>query len=211
MPMIRPDSVQICSYADMKKIVNKVLREEVKENRIAIAKSIIPPKYDKDNLVIEYQSIWRRFNALSGKNFPFEYRGRLLDFYYVLYETGMAYEQNEDYDRALDYYLLTIFNCCPTGTVYYERPAIIFERQQRYIQALMICDLADRAYTMSRGEYAPGFDKRRLRLLKRAASAAVEWPEDQYPISCPPMPLRWGYDDGSLTIEEAAEYLRRLS
>ena len=214
-----PDSIQIRSYSDMKRIVNWAI-QETKEQRAVIADAVVPPRYDLDSLPESYNSIWRKFNALSGADISFDFEGKLMELYWPIFEKGQALEKAGDIDRAMDYYLLVVFNCCPTGTLYYERPAILLERQKRYILALIVCDLGHRAYYMSHGKRIADFPHRRKRLMDKVEKECNPWPKDKYPIYMPPMPEPWirplrSVDPDSeidnlfagMSLEEVAEYL----
>lgn len=185
-----PAQIFISSYSHMRDIVNWAL-SETKERRLQIADAIVPPEYAMDSLPESYSTIWKKFNALSGATMPFDYQDKIFEFYTRLFAKGQECERQGQLALALDYYLLTVFNCCPTGTLYYERPAILLEKQHRYILVLILCDLGKRAYFMSNGNLPPDFDKRRSRVLSKLKRANVSWPHNKYPIAQPPMPSPW--------------------
>lgn len=214
-----PDSIQIRSYSDMKRIVDWAIHE-TKEHRAIIANAVVPPHYDLDSLPENYNSIWRKFNALSEADISYDFEEKLRELYWPIFEKGQAFEKVGDIDRAMDYYLLVVFNCCPTGTLYYERPAILLERQKRYILALIVCDLGHRAYYMSHGKRIADFPHRRKRLMDKVEKECNPWPKDKYPIYMPSMPKPWirplrSVDPDSeidnlfagMSLEEVAEYL----
>lgn len=62
--------------------------------------------------------------------------------YYSLYEKARDLEKLNKVDEALNIYLSILNNYEPCGISYYERPAIILEKQKEYTHALEICNLA---------------------------------------------------------------------
>lgn len=96
-----------------------------------------------------------------------------LDFpkYFELYENARDHEKNGDTAKALDLYINILSNFEPSGTSYYERPAIILEKQKRYEEALKICNLAlsnpNRFNIPTLKAVKKSFIKRKERLLKK--------------------------------------------
>ena len=70
---------------------------------------------------------------------------RDFDKYYKSYEKARDLEKFKKEDEALKIYLSILCKYNPQGTAYYERPAIILERQKRYSEAIKICNMAIRA------------------------------------------------------------------
>ena len=50
--------------------------------------------------------------------------------------------EKTDQNKALDIYFKILSNFQPEGTVYYERPCILLEKQKRYEEAIEICERA---------------------------------------------------------------------
>jgi tetratricopeptide (TPR) repeat protein len=65
--------------------------------------------------------------------------------YYQYYEKARALEKDKKENEALKIYLNILDKYTPMGTAYYERPAIILERQKRYKEAIMVCKQAIKA------------------------------------------------------------------
>jgi hypothetical protein len=65
--------------------------------------------------------------------------------YFNLYEKARNLEKLKKEDEALKIYLSILAKYAPQGTSYYERPAIILERQKHYKEAVKICTMAIKA------------------------------------------------------------------
>lgn len=50
--------------------------------------------------------------------------------YYALYKIAAEKEKNNDVDGALELYLDILKRYAPVGIIYYERPAIILEKER---------------------------------------------------------------------------------
>lgn len=61
--------------------------------------------------------------------------------YSDLFTQAFAIEKTNK-DEALKIYEHILSNYVPTGTLYYERPAILYERDKRYDDALRVCNMA---------------------------------------------------------------------
>ncbi len=199
-----PYSIPIESDLEMWNTVHWAMSEP-SERSLAIADAIVPPVYELYTLHVDHSRVWCRFNALSGKTRSWDYDSKIFNFYVRLFERGHKLEKAGDIDRALDFYILTVFGCCPTGTLYYERPAILLEKKKLFLPALMICDLALRGYYMSHTVLLPEFKKRRERLLRRLGDVDPET-ANSYPIIQPPYPRPWKYDSG-IDLEKFKERL----
>lgn len=185
-----PKSIPVTTYKEMRKIVNWAL-QETKDRRIEIANAIVPPHFNLDSSPDAYNRIWKKFNALSGASISYDFEQKLRELYSCLFVKGQQLESSGEISRALDFYLLTVFNCCPVGALYYERPAIILEKQKRYILALTICDLGNRAYYMGNRKLIPEYTTRRQRLLSKLHRSDVVYEDGEYPVVLPPLPLPW--------------------
>lgn len=185
-----PGCIKIRTYEDMRNTINWAVGE-TEERRIQIADAIFPPRYNLDTLHIRCRNIWKIYNALSGAEITFDYEKKLFDIYYLIFEKGRELEKRNEIARALDYYLLVVLNCCPTGTLYYERPAILLEKQKRYILALMMCDLCDRAYYMAHRSMVVDIEHRRRRLERKIKNESCDISSDEYPLRRPPLPEPW--------------------
>lgn len=64
------------------------------------------------------------------------------DEYFKLYEEARELERINKVNAALEIYLSILKKYEPCGIAYYERPAIILEKQKNYIKALEVCDIA---------------------------------------------------------------------
>lgn len=106
-------------------------------------------------------------------NYPDTPRRRLsedqeFDQYYALYLKGLASEKGGDPDKALDIYLYILRNYLPLGTVYYSRPAILFERKGEFSLAIQICKQAIKVHYSRKGaNLAPEEFEHRIKRLER--------------------------------------------
>lgn len=93
------------------------------------------------------------------------------DAYYKLYEKARTLEKIDNIDEALNIYLDILLNYEPIGTSYYERPAIILEKQKNYAKSLEICELVlsnSKRFTKPTWKSAKeSFTKRKNRLLSK--------------------------------------------
>lgn len=93
--------------------------------------------------------------------------------YYSLYEKARDLEKLNKVDEALKLYLSILNNYEPCGIAYYERPAIILEKQKEYTHALEICNLAlnnpKRFNKPTWAAVTDKFTKRKNRLLDKIA------------------------------------------
>lgn len=93
--------------------------------------------------------------------------------YYSLYEKARDLEKLNKVDEALNIYLSILNNYEPCGIVYYERPAIILEKQKKYTRALEVCNLAlnnPKRFNKPTWEgVTDKFTKRKNRLLDKIA------------------------------------------
>ncbi len=91
------------------------------------------------------------------------------DIYYKLYEKARELEKANQVESALKIYLDILLKYTPLGTAYYERPAIILEKQKEYIKALKICELvlnnSNRFNEPTWKSAKESFTKRKNRLL----------------------------------------------
>lgn len=91
------------------------------------------------------------------------------DAYYKLYEKARTLEKIDNIDEALNIYLDILLKYEPIGTSYYERPAIILEKQKNYAKSLEICELVlnnSKRFTKPTWKSAKeSFIKRKNRLL----------------------------------------------
>jgi len=88
--------------------------------------------------------------------------------YFALYQKARELEKSNRVDEALEIYLQILKNYDPLGTSYYERPAIILEKQKRYDEALQIANKAVSAIKSKRFNANPEeFEKRIDRLHKK--------------------------------------------
>lgn len=88
--------------------------------------------------------------------------------YFSSYEAARKLERAKRTDEALAVYLDILAKYTPHGTVYYERPAIILERQGRLQEAIWVCIKALKHIRSGDFKADPGeFEKRILRLTEK--------------------------------------------
>ena len=94
--------------------------------------------------------------------------------YSAMYERARDLERRKKVAEALDVYSDILRRFRPTGLSYYERPAILLEKQGRLEDALRVCDAAlsnDRFYEPTLHAAQREFGHRRERLLRKLARA----------------------------------------
>lgn len=113
------------------------------------------------------------YQTRHKKNLPFvEYKPQQWELdhkkYYPIYEEARILEKNGQIEKALPLYIEILNNYTPCGTSYYERPAIILERLNRFEEAIAICDKAINAINNNffNGDKS-AFEKRKERLYKK--------------------------------------------
>lgn len=95
--------------------------------------------------------------------------------YFPLYEEAREHEKAGNTIKAIEIYLHILDHYRPTGTLYYERPAILLERSHQYKEAIKVCekalDNADLGIFQGSTEETirSGFTKRLQRLNKKLA------------------------------------------
>lgn len=101
-----------------------------------------------------------------------------LEEYYSLYRKARDLEKLNKVDEALKIYLSILNMYEPSGIDYYERPAIILEKQKNYKQALDVCNLAlnnPKRFNKPTWEgLTERFTKRKERLLKKLSKSTTE-------------------------------------
>lgn len=85
--------------------------------------------------------------------------------YFPMYETARMWEKVGNTEGALALYTEILKRFDPTGMVYYERPAILLERQGRYPEAIAICERAIRGIKAKQWHMDLDAFLRRLRRL----------------------------------------------
>lgn len=97
------------------------------------------------------------------------YQKEVFDTYYSMFEKARELEKQDKPDEALNLYLHILSSFTPEGTLYYERPMILLEKQQRFSEAIEICERAIKeikAKTFN-ADVKP-FETRLSRLMKKA-------------------------------------------
>lgn len=90
------------------------------------------------------------------------------DRYYKKLEKARELEKGGYQRMALEIYLNILETSVPLGTLYYERPCIILEREKRYQEAIKICNMAiNRIERKMFNADVEDFEKRKARLVKK--------------------------------------------
>lgn len=89
-----------------------------------------------------------------------------LEKYVPMINIALALEKEKQPEKALSIYLMILDRYEPIGTAFYERPAIILEKQKRYLEAIDICKKALANKNLEKSW--PEFQKRLARLEKKA-------------------------------------------
>lgn len=97
------------------------------------------------------------------------------DIYYPMYVQARLCEREGESDEALEIYMDILRSYVPSGTVYYERPAIILERAGEYDNAIRICDMA--IVRIQAGLFnadTEDSEKRKARLIRKRAKQKTQ-------------------------------------
>ena len=100
---------------------------------------------------------------------------RNFDTYIKMYEKARTLEKT-DVDQAIEIYKEILRITKPEGTSYYERPAILLEKQKRFDEAIEVCNIAFENVKIfnkqTRECILLEMGKRRERLLKKSDNKA---------------------------------------
>ncbi|HDK7162141.1 TPA: hypothetical protein PTV34_003508 [Clostridium botulinum] len=135
------------------------------ENALKLASQIY--EYSKSK---GYDSLCKKFYSSNTDELELNNIKTLLEHnkIYALYESARSLEKGNLFELALEKYSEILTNYIPTGTLYYERPAILLEKLKRYEEAIKICDLAIKNQ-QENGLHFPKeeFEHRKDRLVKK--------------------------------------------
>lgn len=121
-----------------------IVRDAIKlpeEDRVALISRIVAPHYEVSQLEAYLKRVYREYRKLSFGCSSNAVAQAVFTIVFRLYEIARAFEKSKKPERALDYYVLILFTFVPSGSAYFERPAIILESMKQYGSALAVCAL----------------------------------------------------------------------